>query len=51
MRKKVTRRKFLETSLKVGAGMAALPAIRNLVGGSNYSFEALAGTKEIRLWA
>ncbi|MCK5031371.1 MAG: extracellular solute-binding protein, partial [Thermoplasmatales archaeon] len=49
--KEVTRRQFLETSLNVGAAMAAMPIVMNLVVRSNGPSEALAGSKEIRLWA
>jgi len=55
--KKVTRRKFLGTTLKIGAGMMAYPALRHLLGRSNSPFRAFAGAekkpevKELRLWA
>ena len=56
-KRKITRRKFLGTTLKIGAGMMAYPTLRHLIGRSNSPFRAFASAekepeiKELRLWA
>lgn len=49
--KKLSRRKFLKTSMKLGAAIAAMPIVNKLAGGLNSPTKALAASKDIRLWA
>ena len=44
--RKLTRRKFLGTTLKIGAGMMAYPTFRHLIRRSNSPFRAFASAEK-----